>query len=126
MNKYQQHQNLLLKIIVGVQKAFPTARLYQAHVGLFYNRRGTPVKIGHNGQADLNGFVSINGVAVRLEIEVKSGKSKIKKCSDQDRFRSICQKFGVIHIEANSVEQCVEELSQHVKNLTSKIETLAN
>lgn len=121
---YAQHQDLLKLCIMAGQKRFPNLRLFPAQVGSFYVKRQVdkthykfegPYKIGTNGQADLNGWITINGNAYRVEVEIKSGKSGIKKNSDQDRWRNICIKMGVIHIVGISPEQFVNNLEKYLK-----------
>lgn len=132
MSYYGRHQNLLKKAIMHVQKHFNNIRLFPAQVGKFYVKRGFefdgPYKIGTPGQADLNGFISLplsklneifsqqQIIAVRVEVEVKSGKVKIKKNSDQDRWKNICQKFGVIHIVATNESSITDELKRIFKD----------
>lgn len=111
---YAQHQDLLKQIIMEAQNHFPNLRLFAATNGLFYTKNGTPVKVGTVGQADLNGWITVNGIAIRIEVEVKSGKILIKKNSAQDRWRSICIKMGVIHIVATSPSQFVENLKEQL------------
>lgn len=121
---YAQHQDLLKLCIMAGQKRFPNLRLFPAQVGSFYVKRMVdkthykfegPYKIGTNGQADLNGWITINESAFRIEVEVKSGKTLIKKNSDQDKWRNICLKMGVIHIVATSPEQFVNNLEKYLK-----------
>ena len=110
---YAIHQDLLKEIIFECQRTFKNLRLFPATNGLFYTKQGTPVKIGTNGMPDLFGFLGPYAVFV----EVKSGKTLIKKGSDQDKFRKLCETFNVIHVVATSPKQCVEELHLHLLNL---------
>jgi len=119
---YAQHQDLLKLIILEGQRVFPTLRLFSATNGLFFTKRGTPIKVGTPGQADLNGFVTILGfIPIHLEVEVKSQKIGIKKKSDQDHFRNMCNSLGVIHIVATSPEQFVSELQEKLNLILKKI-----
>ena len=122
---------LLKKVIMAIQAAHSNVRLFPAQVGSFYVKRKIdkyhydyegPYKIGTVGQADLNGVVLINGVGVRLEVEIKSGKVGIKKNSDQDQWRVFCQNFGIIHIEAKTPSQAVDELGKKIEYFKTQME----
>ena len=103
---YAIHQDLLKEIVLEGQREFSSLRLFPATNGMFYTKRGTPIMIGTKGMPDLFGFIWMFAIFV----EVKSGKTGIKKGSAQDKFRNLCNKYNVIHIEATSPKQFVETL----------------
>ena len=70
------------------------------------------VTFGVKGQADLSGI--LRG-GIRIEIEVKAPGKKIKKGSDQDRWRKMINRFGGVHIEAD----CVNDVRQVINRLFS-------
>lgn len=109
---YARHQDMLKNIIMECQRNFKNLRLFPATNGLFYTKRGTPVKIGTNGMPDLHGFIGPYAVF----IEVKAGKQLIKKASDQFLFQKMCEQIGVIHIVATSPLQAVSELNKQLKD----------
>jgi len=107
---YARHQDLLKLIILECQKEFDNLRLFEATNGLFYTRRGTPVKVGTNGMPDLFGFL---GPRI-IFIEVKAGKAGIKKGSDQEKFKKMCEKFGLIHIVGRDPKKVCEEIKRWI------------
>lgn len=120
MNYSQRHQQLLKQCILVAQKAYPTLRLFPVHVGNFYVKRGDkfigPYKLGTKGQADLNGVIKIKNLGVRIEIEIKTGKTGVKKNSDQGAWRDFCKTSGIIYIEARSARQLLTELKKQIDN----------
>lgn len=133
---YAQHQDLLKLAIMEGQKVFKNLRLFPAQVGNFYVKRFVdkdhykfegPYKVGTKGQADLNGWITVSlkelnqifsedeEIAVRVEVEVKSGKTQIKKKSEQGNWQRICLKMGVIHIVATSPQSIVDNLKKYFR-----------
>lgn len=133
---YAQHQDLLKESIMEGQSKFPKLRLFPAQVGSFYVKRFIdkktykfegPYKIGTVGQADVNGWVTLtlkdlnkifkpeDEVAIRVEVEVKSGKKLIDAKSEQGTWQRVCKKMGVIHIVATNKNSIVENLTKYFK-----------
>ena len=109
---YGIHQDLMKNIIMAGQENYPGLRLFPAVNGLFYTKNNVPVKVGTNGMPDLHGWVN----SLALYVEVKSGAARIKKGSAQDKFRSLCKKHNIIHIEATSVDQFLGEMNAILRN----------
>lgn len=117
---YAQHENLKKQILFSSQNVFPGLRLFDAPVGLFYTRLNKPIKVGIKGQADLRGWITIFDVAIAVEVEIKSGKSRIRKGPQRD-WQNFCLSFGVIHIQATSPEQFNEELKTRINEIKEKL-----
>ena len=88
MNRYQKHQALLNKFKVDFQKEFPSARIFNRHVGLFTTPWGKKIKINKLGMADC--YAIINGIHV--EFEFKTGKAKQTK--EQINWQNQIEKMG--------------------------------
>jgi hypothetical protein len=89
MSNYHEHQELLRRVKLNVQKEFPEIRIFDRHVGLFYTKFETPIKIGLKGQCDLYGFYKY----VHFEMELKTGNAVLSK--EQKAWRDLCLKQSV-------------------------------
>lgn len=96
-NYYQQHQNLLKRFRLAIQKEFPDCRGFERHVGLFYTIKGTPVKINKPGMSDLWYLFPINNICMYMEFEVKSGDAI--KTKEQKQWASFLNKMNTGSIE---------------------------
>lgn len=69
--------------------------VWRQEVGLFYDRRGTPRKIGREGQSDILGFCP-DGVG--LSVEVKVGRDTVKphQCDWANAVRARNARYSVI------------------------------
>jgi hypothetical protein len=108
INRYHQHQKRLKEILLGLQKAFPSARFFERHVGLFLTINQTPIRINKPGMADVWGLIPHNGQLIHVEIEVKTGNAKQSR--DQKKWEKFINNLDGIYIIARSVEQTVAEL----------------
>lgn len=92
MSNYRTHQNLIAKFLNELQKRFPKIRVFQRHVGLFYTKNGTPIRINTPGMSDLWAVYPTQHGLLHIEYEAKSGASK------QSKEQKVWQKF----IESNN------------------------
>ena len=118
LSRTQRHEKLLQQVMKAVQDEFPKSRLFKAPVGVFYAKRDDHyyrLSVGTPGQADLNGWITIKGRAIRLEIEVKSGNARLSKV--QKTWQAICLKMGVIHIVARSPQQALGAIHSRLGQL---------
>lgn len=99
MSFYNDHQKLLHKVMKELQKRYPEARVFARHVGMFYTRLGTPIKINNKGMADLWGLY--NGV--HFEIEIKTGRAKQSK--DQKKWEKVVKSLGGHYFVVRSVDE---------------------
>lgn len=95
------HTHLVNQIIRRLGTS-PHCRIWKAHVGGVGRLR-----FGVPGQADITGILSGGR---RLEIEVKTGTGRLSK--DQERFKTIIEKYDGVHIVARSVGQLLLELKR--------------
>lgn len=72
------------------------AKVFRREVGLFYDRRGNPRKIGTPGEADLQGWIPPTGRA--LAIEIKTGKAR--RTADQKKWAASFSRDGGIYLVA--------------------------
>ena len=91
----KQIQNAILR----AYGADPRLRLWRANAGVGFYRKGTAVRFGVPGQADLTGILP-NGQ--RLEVEVKTVTGRQSK--DQHNYQRMIEAFGGVYILARSVE----------------------
>lgn len=73
-------------------------------VGLFYNRAGSPVHIGHHGEADVWGHRVSDGRAFYIEIKMPGEKPR----PDQEKFLKAMVATGAIAGCAHSVEEALQ------------------
>jgi len=89
MNSYHQHQHLIQKFKLICTTEIPNLYLFDRHVGLFFTKNGTPLKIGMNGQADVWGLYSTPYALYSVEIEFKTGNSK--QSEDQKNWQKFIE-----------------------------------
>ena len=122
-NYYHQHQELLEKIIIRLQKEFGSKiKIYSRVTGMFYTKSGAPVKISNKGQADLYGWILIDNLPVHLEIEVKSGKTGIRKGSHQEKWMDKCRKDNVIFIIGQDPELVVKDIYSNIERIKNEVD----
>lgn len=99
-------------IILAVQQAYPNARLWRMNNGAFRAPSGAYVRVVPKtiSPPDIDGWISIRGVAVRLGIEVKRGRDTIKP--GQKVYRDQLTAAGGIYIVARSVDQALADLAK--------------
>jgi hypothetical protein len=79
------------------------------------DKSGRPVRYGVNGCADISGMVTIDGLGVRLEVEVKSATGR--QSPDQKRFEAMIRSRGGVYILARSVDEAVAMLEAEVARI---------
>jgi len=93
----------------------PRVLILRRNVGLFYTRTGAKIKIGMNGEPDLQGFVADQecyacGAPIHprpFGIEVKDPEGE--QSEDQLKFqKNIWEKRGLDYILAESVQEALE------------------
>lgn len=98
-------------IILAVQESYPNARLWRMNNGAFKAPSGAWVRVVPKtiSPPDIDGWISLNGVAVRLGIEVKRGRDYMKP--GQKVYKRELIAAGGIYIVARSVDQALAELA---------------
>lgn len=106
----QRHKQLANAIRVAAQREFGrNVRLFERHAGLMQLPGGGYVKPFTDGQADLYGWLRVNGRAMHVEIELKVGKDDLRP--DQKDWRKVCEDGGVLYlvVKTNDVMDGVEQ-----------------
>jgi len=67
-------------------------RAWRREVGLFYDLRGNPRKLGSTGQADVYGIVRDGR---HIEVEVKTGRGQ--RTSEQKQWEATVRELGAIY-----------------------------
>lgn len=98
MTTYADHQHLIQKFKYLSSKVIPNLRLFDRHVGLFYTKNGTPVRIGMNGQADVWGIYKCKNskILVHIELEFKTGNAVQSK--DQKNWEKFIKDHNGIYL----------------------------
>lgn len=95
-------------------------RLWRQNAGVARSMESNNViRMGVAGCADLTGIVTISGIGVRLEIEVKTQKGR--QSDQQVRFEKMVQDRGGIYILARSVDDAVLQLEEAINEIGYKI-----
>ncbi len=95
----------------------PDVLIQRRSVGTFYTRNGTPIKIGHKGEPDLQGVISgqkcpncghsIHAKPFGIEVKTASGRQR----KDQQAYeKNIANRVGIIYILARSVSDALKGL----------------
>ena len=93
----------------------PKNLIFRRNVGLFYTKYGAPIRIGMNGEADLQGFLGNQHCEMchypihpkPFCVEVKDPNGEQSK--DQVKFQNeIWERRGLLYVLASSVEQALE------------------
>lgn len=106
VSRYKAHQELVKKLRLALQEEFPTGRSFERHVGLFYRRNGTPIKINRKGMSDV--WFVLNGL--HFELECKTGSGALTE--EQKMWRNVCETMGAYFIEARDTKEVIEEIKR--------------
>lgn len=118
MSNYKNHQNLIKKFKLEVYEQIPEIRVFDRHVGLFYNKKGTPIRINKPGMADCYALIPTKYGLIHAEYEFKTGCAKQTK--EQKHWESFIRSLGGIYIIVReeyhlAIEETLEILNE--KNL---------
>lgn len=81
---------------------------------------GKTVKMGQKGMSDLYGYVHAMGIAIYIEIEIKTGKATLEK--HQRKWGETTYKNGGIFLVGREdVNKTLEEIEQHVQAIEARI-----
>ena len=97
-----------------LHRNFPV-RLFNAPRGTFTTFSGKPISAGSDGQADIRGILTINGVGVAIEIEVKTGSGILNK--DQKLWRAMVVAMGGIYIVARTLLCLKHDMDENYKRI---------
>jgi len=114
MNNYEQHEKTKNYFKKEFQKAYPKARIFDRHVGMFYRKNGSPIKINKKGMADLWAIIPGRLGLIHLEFEIKTGKARLTK--EQRDWRDQIEKMGGIYMVVTSVARAVRTLQAKLED----------
>jgi hypothetical protein len=109
-------QNEIL-ISLGSRK---DVRLWRQNAGVARSMESNNViRMGVAGCADLTGIVTISGIGIRLEVEVKTQKGR--QSDQQIRFEKMVRDRGGIYILARSVDDAILQLEEAINEIGYKL-----
>ena len=115
----KEHQELVDNLLFAFG-AVKNIRIWVRSVG--YDSR-LHIKYGENGECDLDGIIGPWGI--RFGIEVKTGDAVLSP--DQVKWKNNLKRQGMIHIEARSVEQAINDFNrEYLKRLDELKDYLLN
>ena len=98
----------------------PDVRLFRNNVGAYKDQNGTLRRFGLLvGSADLIGWVTVNGRAIFLSVEIKTPIGK--PSSEQETWLRNVRRMGGIAFIARSPEEAIAELEAQISNDTHRI-----
>lgn len=107
--KKKRHAQLVREILLAVQDRFPKAKIWAVNTGQYLARtKGgglRPVKVNLTGIADVDGWIPLCGVAVRLGIEAKVPPDTQRP--SQKVYGEQLNADGGIYVVAHSSEEAV-------------------
>ena len=121
MDRYKAHQNLVKKFKPEVGKQIPNIRIFDRTVGLFYTKRGTPVKVGINGSSDCYAYYKTGNGIMIFDLEFKTGKAKQSK--DQIMWQEFVESYGGLYI---IVREDTQEAINRIKNYLNEKNIIIN
>jgi hypothetical protein len=94
----------------------PDVRLFRNHVGTVRDDSGRVHTFGlQKGSADLIGWVTVNGAAIFLSVEVKSATGRTRP--EQTAWAAAVNKMGGIAFIARSPEDAEQQLHDNIRRL---------
>ena len=97
--------------LIGLYRQYPSGLWYRRNTGALKTDSGF-VRFGLPGMADIGGILH----SIAWEIEIKSAKGK--QSDEQKNWQQAVERAGGIYILTRSVENCLEQISLHIKRLT--------
>lgn len=98
----------------------PDVRLFRNNVGAYKDQNGTLRRFGLLvGSADLIGWVTVNGRAIFLSVEIKTPIGK--PSPEQETWLHNVRRMGGIAFIARSPEEAIAELEAQISNDTHRI-----
>lgn len=94
--------------MIEIQKQIPQIRIFQRHVGLFYTKNKTPIKINQPGMSDLWAIYDNGHQLLHLEYEVKSGAGKQTK-EQKNWQRFIESQHGIYLLVNDNYHVAIEQ-----------------
>jgi hypothetical protein len=114
-----REQEIMNQIMLEVGRR-PDVRLWRQNSGVARGLQSdTVIRMGVPGCGDLTGIVTISGIGIRLEIEVKTEKGR--QSEQQIKFGKMVADRGGIYILARSVADAVSQLEEAIDEVGYRI-----
>lgn len=115
MDRYKAHQNLVKKFKLEIGKQIPNIRIFDRTVGLFYTRRGTPVKVGVNGSSDCYAYYKTGNGIMIFDLEFKTGNARQSR--DQIMWQEFVESYGGLYvIVREDMQAAINKIKCYLKN----------
>ena len=108
MNNYEKHERLKNGFKIAFQNAFPNARIFDRHVGLFYRKNGNPIKINKKGMADMWAIMPGPYGLIHLEFEIKSGDGQLTR--EQKAWQKQIRAMGGLYFVVRDTKKTLMDL----------------
>jgi hypothetical protein len=114
-----REQEIMNQIMLEVGRR-PDVRLWRQNSGMAKGlNNDTVIRMGVPGCGDLTGVVTVSGLGIRLEIEVKTAKGR--QSEQQIKFGKMVADRGGIYILARSVDDAVLQLEEAIDQIGHRI-----
>lgn len=114
-----REQEIMNQIMLEVGRR-PDVRLWRQNSGVARGLQSdTVIRMGVPGCGDLTGIVTVSGIGIRLEIEVKTQKGR--QSEQQIKFGKMVADRGGIYILARSVDDAILQLEEAIDQIGYKI-----
>lgn len=120
-SKKSKHNFIANQTILEFQKEYPKGRLWRREpITTIDARTGNWIKEGQSGMSDLYGYVHAMGLALYLEIEIKTGKASLRK--NQRVWRDTTFKNGGIFVVGREdTKQTLKEIEEHIQAVEARL-----
>ena len=120
--KISRHNSTVNRTVLEFQKRFPQGRLWRREPMTAREiHSGNIVRTGQKGMSDLYGYVHAMGLALYLEIEVKTGKATLRehqKVWGEATFKN----GGIFLVGREDVEETLKQIEEHIQSVEARFE----
>ena len=114
------HQNLLNRCILEIQKKYPSAHMIPRITGFYYTIQGTGIRVGREGEADLEIQMPICDVCLAvIYCEIKIGKDTQK--DKQKRFQANIEKRYGLYVITRQPSDILEAIEKYLQGIYKRI-----
>lgn len=119
-----REQEIMNRIMLEVGRR-NDVRLWRQNSGVARGLQSdTVIRMGVPGCGDLTGIVTVSGIGIRLEIEVKTEKGR--QSEQQIKFGKMVADRGGIYILARSVDDAIFQLEEAIDEIGHRISNSSN
>jgi len=114
-----REQEIMNQIMLELGRR-PDVRLWRQNSGVAKGlKNDTVIRMGVPGCGDLTGIVTISGIGIRLEIEVKTENGR--QSEQQIKFGKMVADRGGVYILARSVSDAIFQLEEAIDQIGYKL-----